>query len=72
MADDTFDWRHVMTTAVEHNDQTRQLIIFLRRLFYKIFTKTSQILNKNDVKTKYKYEMISVFCCSFEYERSGS
>ena len=33
LADVTFDWRHVMVTAVEHNNQTRRNIIFLFRLF---------------------------------------
>ena len=34
-----------METAVERNNQTRRSITFLRRLFYKIHIKTSQIMN---------------------------
>ena len=33
MADVTFDWRHVMVTAVERNNQTRRIITFLCRLY---------------------------------------
>ena len=50
-ADVTFDWRHVMTTAVEHKHQKRQSITFLC-LCYKIYTKSSQRMNKNDVKIR--------------------
>ena len=40
-----------METAVERiNNQTRRFITFRRRLFYKIYLKTSQIRNKNSVK----------------------
>ena len=40
-----------METAVERiNNQTRRFITFRRRLFYKIYIKTSQIRNKNSVK----------------------
>ena len=42
----------VTETAVERNNQTRQFITFLHRLFYKIYIKTSQIMNKKDVKIK--------------------
>ena len=52
-----FDKRHVMETTVEYYNQTRRFITFLRRLFYKIYIKTSQIRNKNDVETKYKYKI---------------
>ena len=31
-------------------------ITFLCQLFYKIYMKTSQIMNKNDIKIKYKYK----------------
>ena len=54
LVDVTFIWRHVMVTAVERNNQTCRLLTFLRRLFCINLIKTSQILNKNDVKTKYK------------------
>ena len=74
LADITFDWRHVMTTAVKRNNQLRRFITILRRLFYKIYTKISQIMTKkNDVETQYKYKrLISIFCCSSKYERNGS
>ena len=65
LANITFDWRHVMKTAVERNYQTRQFITFLR--FYKIYIKTSQITNKNDVKTKCKFKRwVSVFLTFIE------
>ena len=49
LADVTFDWRRVMVTAVERNNQTRRIKTFLRRLFarnrsifHKLWTKTMQ------------------------------
>ena len=33
LADVTFDWRHVMVTAIEPNNQARLIITFRRRLF---------------------------------------
>ena len=39
--------------AVERNNQTRQLMTFLCGLFYNFNIKTSQIMNKNNVKIKY-------------------
>ena len=39
LADVTFDWRHVMVTAVERNNQTRRIITFLRRLFARLKSK---------------------------------
>ena len=44
--DVTFYWRHVMETAVEHNNQICGLIALLRHLFYKIYIKAPQIINK--------------------------
>ena len=71
--DVTFDWRHVMVTAVERNNQTRRLLTFLRRLLCINLIITSQILNENDVKTKYKYKRwIPFFWDSRKYERSRS
>ena len=52
LVDVTFDWCHVMVTAVERKNQTRRLLNFLRRLLIK----TLKILNKNDVKIKHKYK----------------
>ena len=72
LVDVTFDWRHVMVKAIERNNETRRLITFLRRLLCINLIKTSQILNKNDVKTKYKYKRISFFWESWKYERNGS
>ena len=57
-------------TAVERKHQKRRSIIFLRRLCYKIYTKSSQRMNKNDVKTRCTYKKwISFFCCSSKYDR---
>ena len=56
LADYTFDWRHVIETAVERSYQARRFIIFLRRLLYQIYIKTSQIINNQDVKIKYTYD----------------
>ena len=42
-----------MVMAVERNNRTCRLLTFLRRLFCINLIKTSQILNKNDVKTMY-------------------
>ena len=63
-----------MEMAVEHNHHTRRFMNFLCRLFYKIYIKTSQIWNKTNVKIKCKYKrlIISYFCRSSKYERSGS
>ena len=72
LADITFDWRLVMETAVERNNQTYRFITFLRSLFYKIYTKTSQIMNKNDAETKCKHNRwISFFWHSSKYEPMG-
>ena len=69
----TFDWQHIMMTAVEHNDQTCRLITFLCRLFYKVFTKLHKYWTKSCKKTKYKYKKwIPFFCCSSKYKRNGS
>ena len=40
----TFDWRHIMETAVEHNNQACLFKTFLHRLFYKIYIKISQTM----------------------------
>ena len=42
MADVAFDWRYVMETAVERNNQLCRFIIFLRRLINKIYIKISR------------------------------
>ena len=39
LADVMFDWRHVMVTAVECNNQTRRIITFLRRFFARFKSK---------------------------------
>ena len=73
LVDVTFDWWHVMVSAVERNNQTRQLLTFLRSLLCINLIKTSQILNKNDVKTKYKYKRwIPFFWGLWKYERNRS
>ena len=43
---------HVMMTAVEHKHQKHRSITFLRSLCYKIYTKSSQRMNKNNVKIR--------------------
>ena len=53
LADVTFDC-DVMETAIESHVQARRFITFLRRLCYKIYIKISRIMDKNDVKIKYK------------------
>ena len=65
-AEVTFDWRHVMTTAVKRKHQKRRSITFLCSLCYKTYTKPSQRMNENDLKTK---RWIWFFCCSSKYER---
>ena len=69
LADVTFDWCHVIEKAVECNNQKRQLITFLCRLFCnninKIFT--------NGCKTNCKYKRwISFFWGSSKYKRNLS
>ena len=39
LADVTFDWRHVIVTAVEHNNQTHRIITFLCRLLARFKSK---------------------------------
>ena len=39
-----------MGTAVERINQTRQFITFLRLSIYKLYIKTSQMMDKKDVK----------------------
>ena len=41
-----------MGTAVERINQTRQFITFLRLSIYKLYIKTSQMMDKKDVKKK--------------------
>ena len=47
-------------TAVERNNQTCRLLIILRRLHCINLIKTSQILNKNDVKPKDEFHFSEV------------
>ena len=44
-----------MTTAVERKHQKRWSLTFLCHLCYKIYTKSSQRMNKNDVKMRDKF-----------------
>ena len=71
LADVTLDWCHVMETAVGRTTQTRWFIAFLCCLFYKVYIITSQIVNKNDLKCKYK-RYCSFFWHSSKYEHNGS
>ena len=52
-----------MATAVCANVQSYKLITFLQ-LFYKIYTKASKILRKNNLKLKRKYKILifNVLC----------
>ena len=51
-----FNWRHVMTTAVERKHQKRRSITFLCSLCYKTYTKPSQRMNENDVKIRDEFD----------------
>ena len=55
-AEVTFDWRYVMTTAVERKHQKRRSITFLCNLCYKTYTKPSQRMNENDVKIRDEFD----------------
>ena len=55
-AEVTFDWRYVMTTAVERKHQKRRSITFLCSLCYKTYTKPSQRMNENDVKIRDEFD----------------
>ena len=69
LADVTFYLHAVMVTAVERNNQTKWIITFLCCLFTQDL---NQRMNKNDVKTKFKYKRwISFFWGSFKFERNG-
>ena len=53
--------------------RTKHVCLYLFHLFYKSYIKSSQIMNKNDVKTKYKCKRwISFFWRSSKYERNWS
>ena len=52
----TFDWRQVMTTAVQRYGLTRCFITFLRRVFCTINIESSQLIHRNDLKIKLKYK----------------
>ena len=70
--DITFDWHHVMVTAVECNNQTRRIITFLCRLLARSKSKfhTKKMIKK-DVKTKCKYKRwIPFFRGSWKYEHN--
>ena len=54
LADVTFDWRHVMETAVERNKQTRGFMTFLRHLFCKILIKNKTSLFTNNEQKRCK------------------
>ena len=72
LTDVTFDWHHVMETAVERNYQNMSVFNFVFRLFYKTYLKASQRMSKNDVNTKCKYKRwLSFFWHSSKYERNG-
>ena len=49
---ETFDWRHVMATAVKHNGRMRRLVTIFRRVVCKLYTKSSNIMHSTVVKMK--------------------
>ena len=70
LIDVTFDWHHSMVMAVEHNNQILWLITFLCILLCFNLIKTTQILNKNDIKVKCKCQWwISFFLMLMEVWR---
>ena len=46
----TFDWRHVMATAVKRNVRMRRLVTNFRRVVCKLYTKSSKIMHRTVVK----------------------
>ena len=72
LADVSFDWNHVMQMAVEPNYQTCRFVTFLSCLFYKIYSKMTHIMSKNEVRIKCKYKRwISFSWRSSKYKRNG-
>ena len=73
MADVTFDWHHVMETAVVRNNQTCRFITFLHRSFYKIYIKTSLTvkvtIQKQSVNIRDEFQLL---WHSSKYEGNGS
>ena len=49
---ETFDWRHVLATAVKRNGRMRRLVTFFRRVVGKLYTKSSKIMRRKVVKMK--------------------
>ena len=49
---ETFDWRHVMATAVKSNGRMCRLVTTFRRVVYKLYTKSSKIMYRTVVKMK--------------------
>ena len=39
LVDETFDWRHVMATAVKRNGRMRRLVTIFRRVVCKLYIK---------------------------------
>ena len=60
-------WRRLLNVITK----TRRFITFLRRLVYKIYIKTSQIMNDVKIMCNHK-RWISIFWHSSNYERSWS
>ena len=56
LADITFNWCDIVGMAVERNNKTCRFTTFLHCLFYRIRIKTSQLVDKNNVKIECKYK----------------
>ena len=57
----TFDWRQVMTSAVQLYGRTCCLITFLRRVFCSANTESSQLIRRSDLKIKCLYKSFFFF-----------
>ena len=49
---ETFDWRHIMATAVKRYGWMRRLATIFRRVVCKLYTKSSKIMHRTVVKMK--------------------
>ena len=72
MVVETFDWCHVMTTAVERNGPMRRLITFFHRVVCKLYTKSLKIMHKTVVKNVNIKNEFHIFWGSSKYECNGS
>ena len=59
---ETFDWRYVMTTAVERNGRMLRLVIFVRHVVCIFYTKWSKIMHRTVVKNVNIKHEFNFFC----------